>query len=296
MTALYGPRGRPQVRGAAHKGARLGRQACHAPPRRSMPAQPPEQPHEIRAFLAYLEQAGHEPAPALRAVVARTRTVRRARLRLFVLRRASFPPRRKLDVVAQPLRGRRRRPHQAHARRADGLHRAALPSAAAGRGDRDRRPDAGRAHGARPGAGHQPGLFQAVRPRLQFPQIADAGIRRLPARGLWRPAAVLIPRRDPQDRVGGNLGAAVSAAASAALDDEPRSADAGILRQERHQSRLFPGLSARRCRAALPRFSRRLEKGRLAAQAEHRLLHHHLCGRKRRQGARRRAQARRARL
>ena len=87
-------------------------------------------------------------------------------------------------------------------------------------------------------------------------------------------------------RIGGNLGAAVSAAASAALDDEPRSADAGILRQERHQSRLFPGLSARRCRAALPRFSRRLEKSRLAAQAEHRLLHHHLCGRKRRQGAR----------
>ena len=36
----------------------------------------------------------------------------------------------------------------------------------------------------RPGARHQPGLFHAVRHRLQFPQIADAGIRRLPARRL----------------------------------------------------------------------------------------------------------------
>ena len=64
---------------------------------------------------------------------------------------------------------------------------------------------------------------------------------------------------------------------------------------ERHQSRLFPGLSARRCCAALPQVSRRLEKGRLAAQAEHRLLHDRLCRRDRREGARRRRwRARRA--
>src|SRR6202020_653714 len=45
----------------------------------------------------------------LRRAVARARSVRRAGLRLFVLRRASFPPRRELDVVAEPL-CRRRRP------------------------------------------------------------------------------------------------------------------------------------------------------------------------------------------
>ena len=201
MAALYGPRGRPQVRGPPPTKAR-GLGARLAMRRRAVLSRLDRRSSRMKfAHFSHIwNKPGMTPAPALRAVVARTAIVRRARLRLLVLRRASFPPRRKLDVLAQPLRGRRRRAHQAHARRADGLHRAALSSAAAGRGDRDRRPDAGRAHGARPGAGHQPGLFQAVRLRLQFPQIADAGIRRLPARGLWRQAAVLIPRRDPQDR------------------------------------------------------------------------------------------------
>ena len=52
-------------------------------------------------------------------------------------------------------------------------------------------------------------------------------------------------------------GAAGAEAASAAMDDEPRSAHARVLRGERHQSRLFPGLSARRRGAALPRYSSR---------------------------------------
>ena len=222
--------------------------------------------------------------------------LRRSRFRLFVLCRASLPPGRKLDILAEPLCGRRRRAHQTHAHWADGLHRAALPSAAAGGGDRHRRPDVGRAHGARTGARHQPRLLQAVRLRLQFPQVADAGIRRLSARGLRRDAAVLISRRQSQHRQCRNLRAADAAPASAALDDEPRSADAGVLRHERHQSRLFPDLPARRRRAALSRLSRQLAEGRLAAQTQYRLLHHHLCRRERREGARRRAQARFARL
>src|ERR1700733_6892186 len=91
---------------------------------------------EIRPLLPYLGQARHDATPALRGAVARVAIVRRARLRLFVLRRASFPSRRKLDVVAEPLCGRRRRANQAAAHRADGLYRAALSSAAACRGDR----------------------------------------------------------------------------------------------------------------------------------------------------------------
>ena len=130
--------------------------------------------HEIFAFLPHLGQARHVAARALRAALARARLVRRARLRPFVLRRAPFSPRRKLDVVAEPLRGRRRRAHQAAAHRADGLYRAALSSAAACRGDRHRRPDARRPHGARPRARHQSGLFPALWVGLRPAQIADA--------------------------------------------------------------------------------------------------------------------------
>ncbi len=150
--------------------------------------------HEIFPFLPHLGQARHDAARALRAALARARLVRRARLRPFVLRRASFPSRRELDVVAEPLRGRRRRAHQAAAHRADGLYRAALSSAAACRGDRHRRPDARRPHGARPGARHQSGLFPPLRLGLRPAQIADARIRRLHARGVRRDAAVLVSR------------------------------------------------------------------------------------------------------
>src|SRR5262249_61645793 len=85
--------------------------------------------NEVRALLAHLGQARHDPAPALRGTVARTEVVRRARLRLLVLRRASLPAGRKLDLLAESLCGWRRRAHQAHAHRPDGLHRTALPSA-----------------------------------------------------------------------------------------------------------------------------------------------------------------------
>ena len=187
------------------------------------------------------------------------RIVRRARLRSFLLRRASFPPRRKLDVVAEPLCGRRRRAHQAAAHRADGLYRAALSSAAARRRDRDRRSDARRPHGARSRSRHQSGLFPAVRPRLRRAQIADARIRRLSARGLRRDAAVLVSRRGVPHRLRRACGHAGAAPASAVMDDEPRSADARILRQARHQPRLLSGLSARRRRAALSQVSGGLE-------------------------------------
>jgi hypothetical protein len=63
------------------------------------------------------------------------------------------------------------------------------------------------------------------------------------------------------------------------VDDEPRSADAGILRQERDQSRLLSDLPARRCRAAVPKISGGLEGSRLAQKAEHRLLLDRLCRR-----------------
>ena len=111
--------------------------------------------HEIRPLLPHLGQARNDAASALRELVARARSVRRARLRLFVLRRASFPARRELDVVAEPLCGRRRRADQAAAHRADGLYRAALSSAAARRRDRHRRSDARRPHGAWARARHQ---------------------------------------------------------------------------------------------------------------------------------------------
>ena len=149
---------------------------------------------EIRAFFAHLGQAGHDSACALRAIVARVATVRRARLRPFVLRRASLPFRRKLDVVAEPLRRRRGRADQTHADRADGLHRSALSSAAARRGDCDRRSDAGWPHGTRSRPRHQSGLLPSVRPRLRPAQIANARIRRIYARGVRRHPAVLVSR------------------------------------------------------------------------------------------------------
>ena len=52
---------------------------------------------------------GHDAASALRAVVARAAVMRRTRLRLRLLRRASLPARRELDVFAEPLCGWRRR-------------------------------------------------------------------------------------------------------------------------------------------------------------------------------------------
>ena len=63
-----------------------------------------------------------------------------------------------------------------------------------------------------------------------------------------------------------NFGEARATPASAAMDDEPRSADTRILRQERDQSRLFPGLSTRRRGAALPEIPRRLAGGGPGAQ------------------------------
>ena len=103
--------------------------------------------------------------------------------------------------------------------------------------------------------GINPDYFRPVRPRLRPAQIADAGIRRLHARGVRRDAAVLVSRPGISHRQRPHFGDAGAAPASAAVDDEPRSADARILREERHQSRLFPGLSARRRRAALPQIS-----------------------------------------
>ncbi len=46
--------------------------------------------------------------------------------------------------------------------------------------------------------------------------------------------------------------AAIAAPASPPLDDDPRSADPRVLHAQRHQSRLFPGLSPCRRRASLP--------------------------------------------
>ena len=215
--------------------------------------------------------------------------MRPGRVRSFVLRRASFPSRRKLDVVAEPLCRRRRRAHQKDAHRADGLHRAALSSAAACRRDCDRRSDARRPHGARSGAGHQSGLFSPLRPRLRTAQVADLRIRRLSARSVRRHAAVLVSRRDVPHRVRRACGHAGATAASAVMDDEPRSADARILRQARHQHRLLSGLSARRRRAALSRVPGKLAARRLAAQAEHRLHLDLLRRRDRPEGARHRA-------
>ncbi len=91
-------------------------------------------------------------------------------------------------------------------------------------------------------------------------------------------------------------GAAGAKAASAALDDEPRSADARILRAARNQPGIFSGLSARRCGAALSQVSCGLGSRRSPAAAEDRLLHHRLCRRIRPEGARRRVGAGRARL
>ena len=63
-----------------------------------------------------------------------------------------------------------------------------------------------------------------------------------------------------------HFGAAGAAPASAAVDDEPRSADARILRAARDQSRLFPGLSARRRARRATANSSRTGKRRAAPQ------------------------------
>ena len=106
-----------------------------------------------------------------------------------------------------------------------------LSSAAARRGNRHRRPDARRPHGMRAGARHQPRLFPPLRPRLRPPQIADASSSSITCappmarRSRFRSRAKTS--RPTSARAGGAAGAE---AASAALDDEPRSADARILR------------------------------------------------------------------
>ena len=148
------------------------------------------------------------------------------------------------------------------------------------------RPDESWMSSARPRAGHQPGLFPSVRSRLCGAKIADAGIHQLLARTLRRQAAILVPRRRLSHSIRRACGAAASTAASAALDDEPRSANARILRAQRHLSGLFPGLSARRRGAAVPSVFGGLESRRLAAKAEHCLQHGVLCGRERCPGAR----------
>src|SRR5579871_4465738 len=114
-------------RGAKRAGRAINRTWCAKKNRRLTNS------HEILAFLPHLGQTRDDAAPALRAAVARAAIVRRARLRSFVLRRASFSSRRELDVGAVALCGRRRGAHQAAAHRDDGLHRAALSSAAARR-------------------------------------------------------------------------------------------------------------------------------------------------------------------
>ena len=183
--------------------------------------------HEIRAFLPYLGQARHDAAPALRAAVARAAVVRRARFRLRLLRRASFPPRRKLDVVAQPLCGRRRRAHQAAAHRADGLYRAALSSAAACRGDR--------ASSIRCSAGAWSSAWcPASIPTISARSASTTGNANRRRSNSSIICARRIGETQPFSFHGEEFhtddaracGAAGAAPASAAMDDEPRPADA----------------------------------------------------------------------
>ncbi len=155
---------------------------------------------------------------------------------------------------------RRRRADQAPAHRADGLYRAALSSAAARRGDRHRRSDARRPHGAWARARHQSGLFPSLRlwitgranRRRSNSSIICARRSATCSRSRFTVTIFTPTTRRSRCRR--------AAPASAAVDDEPRSADARILRAERHQSRLLSGLSARRCGAALPQIPRRLDR------------------------------------
>ena len=189
-------------------------------------------------------------APALRAALARARAVRRARLRLQLLRRAPFPARRKLDVVAGALRGRRRRAHQAAAgrRRWASSCRCYHPLRLA-----EEIAIVDQMLGGRFECGLVPGISPAISRRSA--STTTSASRRpssscttcAPPMATQQPFA--LPRRQPQDRQRAARGAAGAEAASAALDDEPRSADAGVLRQGRHQHRLFHQLPAPRGRA-----------------------------------------------
>src|SRR5205085_12421352 len=133
--------------------------------------------------------------------------------------------------------------HATPAHRSDGLHRSALSSAPSGGRNRGDRPDARRPDGAWPRAGDPSGLLPPVRARLQLAQIAHAGVRRLPTRRLRRTAALLVPWHGIPYRERRACRAAIAEAASTVVDDEPRSEDTRILREERHQSGLLTGLS-----------------------------------------------------
>src|SRR5262245_41547149 len=68
--------------------------------------------NEIRALLPRLGQTQHDRACAVRGALAGAAALRRAWLRLQLLRRAPLPAARELDVVAGALRRRRRHAHQ----------------------------------------------------------------------------------------------------------------------------------------------------------------------------------------
>ena len=183
-----------------------------------------------------------------------------------------------------------------HAHRSDGLYRSALSSAAARRGNRDRRSDARRAARARSRSRHQSGLFPAVRPRLRATQIADAGIRRLPARGL--------SARRSRFRFTAKRSTPISAELAVQPLQRPHPPLWMMTRDPRRSNSAprtasIPDISwsirAPTRRRAIANSSR-LAAGRLGQQAEHRLLHGRLCRRDRPEGARCRAVSRQPRL
>ena len=201
--------------------------------------------NEVRALLAHLGQARHDAASALRAAVARARAVRRARLRLQLLRRASLPSRRELDVVAEPLCGRRRRAHQAHAHRAMGYHRAAAIIRC---GSPRRSPSSTRCWAG----AWKCGLVPGINADYFRPFGIDYNFRKTPTFEFVDYLRAAYGETQPFSFHGENFNtdnAMISVQPVQKphpplwmMSRDPR--DARVLRAEGHQSRLFPGLSA----------------------------------------------------
>ena len=189
--------------------------------------------------------------------LARAAIVRRTRLRPVVLRRASrlFAPtragcrRRSLSTRSAPARGPKRMRIGPM-----GYIVPLLSSAPPCRGNRHRRSDARRPHGARPSA-------ESINPDYFRPFGLDYGQRKSPTlEFVDYMRAAFNPETQPFSYHGREFhtdNAQISVMPAQRphpplwmMSRDP--ADAGILRQARRQSRLLSGLSAFRCRAAPP--------------------------------------------
>ena len=254
--------------------------------------------HEIRAFQPCLGQARHDAAPALRGAVARARrsATRSASITASASSITSVPTKAGFPRPASTRSAPARAPSACASAPWATSCRSIIRCGSPRRSPSSIRCSAG-AWNAASSPASTPDYFrpfgldygQRKSPTLEFVDYLRAAYRR-------DAAFTLHGRKLPYRRADGLAVQPVQKPHPPLwmMSRDPQTLE--FCARERHQSRLFPDLSAQGRGAALPQIPRRLEQGRHAAQAEHRLLHRRLCRRDRREGARRRAGARGPRL